>query len=58
MIGFLLGYQTYGKYIEYNPENYSGYYRRGFMKDNSNDVDGAIEDYSTCIVLNPDFVYV
>lgn len=49
--------QTYGKYIECNPESYGGYYRRGFMKDNSNDVDGAIEGYSTCIVLSPDFVY-
>lgn len=48
---------AYDSYIKSNPEFYGGYYRRGFMKDNLNDIDGAIEDYSTCIVLKPDYAY-
>ena len=45
-----------GKYVAHNPEYY-GYYRRGWYKDNSRDVDGAIEDYTMAIVLQPDYAY-
>lgn len=48
---------TYDQYISANPEYYGGYYRRGFLKDNLNDVDGAIEDYSMAIALNPNIAY-
>ena len=34
------------RYVAHYPEFYGGYYRRGFYKDNSRDVDGAIEDYT------------
>ena len=46
-----------GKYVDANPESSFAYYRRGFYKDNAHDIDGAIEDYSFAIVLNPDYAY-
>ena len=49
--------ETYDTYIKANPEFWGGYYRRGFLKDNLHDTDGAIEDYSTAIVLNPTYPY-
>lgn len=49
--------EAYDTYIKANPEYWGGYYRRGFFKDNLNDIDGAIEDYSTSIALNPNFAY-
>lgn len=49
--------ELYDEYIQKNPENYGGYYRRGFMKDNLKDANGAIEDYSTAILLNPGYAY-
>ncbi|MBO7580709.1 MAG: tetratricopeptide repeat protein [Bacteroidaceae bacterium] len=48
---------TFDDFIKLTPEYYAGYYRRGFMKDNLSDVDGAIEDYSMTIALKPDFAY-
>lgn len=48
---------AYGDYIKMMPEFYGGYYRRGFMKDNVGDVEGAIEDYSMAIALKPDYAY-
>ena len=45
------------KYIEINPEFFGGYYRRGFYKDNTADYDGAINDYSMSIALEPTFAY-
>lgn len=45
------------KYVAHYPEYYGGYYRRGWYKDNSSDVDGAIEDYTIAIVLQPDYAY-
>ena len=45
------------KVISAKPEFYYGYYRRGFYKDNNNDTDGAIEDYTTSIVLEPSYAY-
>ncbi len=49
--------EAYDQYVKANPEFYGGYYRRGFLKDNLNDVDGAIEDYSMAIALQPDYPY-
>jgi len=45
------------KVISSKPEFYYCYYRRGFYKDNNNDTDGAIEDYTTSIVLEPSYAY-
>lgn len=45
------------KYINRYPDFYYGYYRRGFYRDNTYDVDGAIEDYSMSIVLEPRYAY-
>ena len=45
------------KYIDANSEFYYGYYRRGFFKDNSADYDGAINDYSMAIALDPTYAY-
>ncbi len=49
--------EAYDEFIEKDPDYWGGYYRRGFMKDNLNDVDGAIADYSKAIELNPDLAY-
>ena len=49
--------EAYDVFIKANPEFWGGYYRRGFFKDNLRDTDGAIEDYSTAIVLEPGFAY-
>lgn len=46
-----------GVYISRAPEYFGGYYRRGFFKDNTQDYDGAIEDYSMAIALVPDYAY-
>ena len=48
---------AYDDYIKANPEFWGGYYRRGFLKDNLKDTNGAIEDYSTAITLKPDYAY-
>ena len=45
------------KYIAHEPEFYGGYYCRGFYKDNTSDADGAIEDYTMAIALNPGYAY-
>lgn len=45
------------KYVNHNPEFYGGYYRRGWYKDNIEDIDGAIEDYSMSIILEPNYAY-
>ena len=49
--------QTIDKYVDATPDYFGGYYRRGFYKDNTRDVEGAIKDYSMAIALNPDFAY-
>ena len=49
--------KTMDIFIRNNPEFYGGYYRRGFYKQNYKDYDGAIEDYTTAIILNPDDAY-
>lgn len=45
------------KFVNRYPEYYHGYYRRGFYKDNTKDVDGALEDYSMAIALDPTYAY-
>lgn len=45
------------EYIERTPDYFGGYYRRGWFKDNLKDIDGAIEDYTTSITLEPNYTY-
>ena len=45
------------KYINKYPDFYYAYYRRGFFKDNTKDTDGAIEDYTMAIALEPKYAY-
>lgn len=49
--------EAYDIFINADPEFWGGYYRRAYFKDNLQDVDGAIEDYSMAIALNPGFAY-
>lgn len=49
--------EMYDIYIKAEPDYWGGYYRRAFLKDNLNDVDGAIEDYTTAIILKPEHAY-
>ncbi len=44
------------KYVAHYPEFY-GYYLRGWYKDNCRDIDGAIEDYTMSIALEPTYAY-
>lgn len=44
-------------FISKTPDYFYGYYRRGWFKDNLKDVDGAIDDYTVCIDLEPDYAY-
>ncbi len=44
-------------YIEKNPDDGGGYYRRGFFEDNDNRIDAALEDYDMSIMLAPDYAY-
>lgn len=48
---------TLTTYIDKEPDDYYGYYRRGFFKYCTDDFDGAIEDYTTSLVLNPHYSY-
>lgn len=45
------------RYIKLKPDDWSGYYSRGWIKDHTGDADGALEDYSTAIVLAPEYTY-
>lgn len=45
---------TVTQFIDNNPDEAHGYYRRGWFKDNIKDVEGAIEDYTTSITLAPE----
>ena len=49
--------KTMDLYITNDPEFYGGYYRRGFYKQYIKDYTGAIEDYTTSIILNPNNAY-
>lgn len=44
-------------YISKSPKESNGYYRRGWIKDHNGDMDGALEDYTITITLNPDYAY-
>lgn len=45
------------RYILNAPDEYFGYYRRGWFKDNIGDIDGAIEDYTMAVTLEPQYAY-
>ncbi len=46
-----------GSYIALNPDEYFPYYRRGWFKNHSGDIDGALEDYTMSITLEPKYAY-
>lgn len=48
---------TMDKFLQQTPDYAFGYYRRGWFKDHSGDIDGAIEDYTLCITMEPDYAY-
>ena len=45
------------QYISKEPRDYACYYSRGWIKDHNNDIDGAIEDYTIAITLEPNYLY-
>lgn len=45
------------KYIEKEPRDFYGYKQRGWIKDHTQDLDGALEDYTISITLEPDYAY-
>lgn len=47
----------WSKYIEKSPDNFGGYYRRGWFRDLSMHTDEAIEDYKMSIMLEPSWAY-
>lgn len=48
---------TMDAFLQQNPDYGFGYYRRGWFKDHSGDLDGAIEDYTLSIAMEPDNAY-
>lgn len=44
-------------FLQQSPDYGFGYYRRGWFKDHSGDIDGAVEDYTLCITMEPDYAY-
>lgn len=49
--------KTMDKYVEETPDFEGGYSARGFFKRCSNDLEGAIEDFSMAIALEPELAY-
>lgn len=49
--------QEVDKFIETYPEYFWGYYRRGWFKEEIKDYDGAIDDYTIAITLEPGYEY-
>ncbi len=45
------------KVLNKDPEYGFGYYRRGWYKTLAHDDDGAIEDLTTCIILEPEYAF-
>lgn len=45
------------EYIRKEPRDSWGYKQRGWIKDHTQDYDGAIEDYTMSITLAPDYTY-
>lgn len=48
---------TMDAFLQQNPDNSFGYYRRGWFKDHWGDIDGAIEDYTLSIAMDPTEAY-
>ena len=48
---------VYSQVLNTQPEYAFGYYRRGWFKELSGDFDGAVEDLSMCVVLDPEESY-
>ena len=48
---------VYTQVMNTQPEYAFGYYRRGWFKELTGDFDGAIEDLSICVVLDPEESY-
>ena len=49
--------EEWSRYIDDNPDEYIGYYRRGFFEDNYGMTDKALEDYNMTVMLNPEYAY-
>lgn len=48
---------VYTQVLTTQPEYAFGYYRRGWFKELSGDLEGAVEDLSMCVVLDPEESY-
>lgn len=48
---------VYSQLLSVKPEYAFGYYRRGWFKELDGDLDGAVEDLSMCVVLDPEESY-
>lgn len=49
--------KTMSDYIANTPDEPAGYYQRGWFKDHSGDIEGALEDYTMAITLLPNVAY-
>ena len=49
--------KTMSDYIAKTPDEPAGYYQRGWFKDYSGDIEGALEDYTMAITLQPNVAY-
>lgn len=49
--------KTMSDYIANIPDEPAGYYQRGWFKDYSGDIEGALEDYTMAITLQPNVAY-
>lgn len=49
--------KTMSDYIAKTPDEPAGYYQRGWFKNHSGDIEGALEDYTMAITLQPNVAY-
>lgn len=49
--------KTMSDYIANTPDEPAGYYQRGWFKDHIGDIEGALEDYTMAITLQPNVAY-
>lgn len=49
--------KTMSDYMANTPDEPAGYYQRGWFKDHSGDIEGALEDYTMAITLQPNVAY-
>lgn len=49
--------KTMSDYIANTPDEPAGYYQRGWFKDHFGDIEGALEDYTMAITLQPNVAY-